>query len=123
MAAYGDFVGNFPELIVTLRFTKGILIPAIYDSITSGSEHRQKVARSTSVMSVKEIGQIYVSDLYQNDIYVGDVFENPYFGYEMKIVGRVPYTQSAGYNVYDVQRVEGHSSSQQGELPIKQAEF
>lgn len=124
MGVYGDFLDSFPELIVQVYFpAKNVYIPAVYDNVLNGDIHRQKVARSTNIMTIRENGMMYVASAYEKDIAIGDVFINPYNECEMKIVGCVPYGQSAGYNVYHVQRVEGHNSTQTDKLNIKEAEF
>ena len=121
---YGDFLTAFPELFRTIEFRDGRKIRGILVDTTNANIFRQKTGnKSTSVLDMNNYSKLYIPTKTAKTIKESDRFVHPEEGYEMTIVGRVPYNQPAGYSVFLAERVSGADSTQTEQLQVKEAYF
>lgn len=126
---YGTFYENFPELqerfqIWTKEDKSDIRsIAAIFMPSSGSTIKRRKYTSGNTALDITDSDEFYVRALYFDKVNVGDYVQKPSDPFTYRLTGMLPYDRAAGYRVYTIERVTGHTPDKNQELKVKEATF
>lgn len=127
---YGTFLEHFTELNETCDAwnkedaSDKFQIAAVYMPTSGSGIKRRKYTSGNTGLDVTESDQLYVTDFWNEQLREGTYIrrhDHPEF--IMRLVNEVPYEKSAGYHVWEIERVTGATIDKTEELTVKEGYF
>lgn len=127
---YGTFLEHFSELNEQCDAwnkedaSDNFTIIAVYMPTKGSGIKRRKYTSGNTGLDITESDQLYVADTWNNKLHEGTYIRrlgHPEF--IMRLVSEVPYDKSAGYHVWNIERVTGTTIDKSEDLEVKEGYF